>query len=153
MVFSVIAVWLLVAAVPLWIFRWVLYSGLEPRERQIFRRIVKLRHERAVVFALRVFGYLLALAVVVFALVFGLRFFKHGTVGFGTFREMIRSRMYSGMHPLDQALDQYHYHQPLPIAVLTTILVLSIAFTLVAVALRDIVLIKRMKRKLARLER
>ncbi len=152
MVFGVIATWLLVGAVPLWLCRWYLYLGLSPRERQIFRNLLQNRYDSAVAFAFRVFGFLFALAVAVLALVFGLGFLKHGSLEIRPFRDLFSSRMYSGYEPVDQALDMYHYHQPLPVAVLTTIVVLSIAFTLVAAALRDIALIRRLKRKLKRLE-
>ena len=120
MVFHAIATWLLIAAVPLWIYRWYAYGRLDARERLVFRRLLKHRHERAVIFALRVFGFLVALAVAVFVVVFGLRYLKYGSLEFGPFSDMIHSRLYSGIDPFDRLLNDFHYHQPLPIAVLTT---------------------------------
>lgn len=149
MVFNAIAVWLLIGAIPLWAYRWLIYSRLEPREKQIFRRIVLHRHERAVYFALRMFGYLVALAIAVMAVVFGLRYLKHGNLEVGAYRDMIRSRYYSGVGPFDEALNTFHYDQMLPVALLTTCALLSIAFTLVASALRDISTIRKLTRKLA----
>lgn len=152
MVFNAIAFWLLIAAVPLWAYRWLLYSRLDLRERQMIRRLIVRRHERAFGFGLRVFGYLLALAVMVIAVIFTLRYLKHGTIGFSAYSDTIRSRFYSGIDPIDQTLDAWHYDQMLPVAVFMTILALSIGFTLVATALRDIVVIRKLRRKLRRLQ-
>ena len=49
---------------------------------------------------------------------------------------------------MDQALDTFHYDQWLPIAILTTCALLSISFTLVATALRDISLLNRLLKRL-----
>ncbi|KZM48942.1 hypothetical protein [Labrenzia sp. OB1] len=148
MVFNVIAVWLLVAAIPLWIYRWIVYSRLSGAERGIFKRLVSRRKERAIGFALRIFGFLAVFAASVIIVVFGLRYLKHGTLPLDPYREIIRSRVYSGVEPVDQVLDTFHYDQLLPVAILTTCLLLSIAFTLVAAALRDISLIGRLRRKI-----
>jgi hypothetical protein len=148
MVFHAIGTWLLIAAIPLWLYRWYAYARLDPRERQVFRRLLKHRHEKAVVFALRIFGFLVALAIGLFVVVFGLRYLKYGSLEFSSFSELIHSRLYSGYDPFDRLLDQFHYQQPLPLAVLTTCLLLSIAFTLVASAFRDISLINKLKSKL-----
>lgn len=148
MVFHAIGMWLLVAAVPLWIYRWYVFSRLDARERRIFKRIVKRRHENAYAFALQMFGYLLALAAAVILLVMGLRYIKQGSLEFGAYRDVMRNRLYSGVDPIDQALDAYHYDQMLPIAIITTCALLSVAFTLVATALRDVSLMSRLNRKL-----
>jgi len=148
MVFHAIGVWLLVAAVPLWIYRWYAFSKLDARERRIFTRIVRRRHENAYAFALQMFGFLLALAAAVIVLVMGLRYIKQGSIEFGAYRETIRNRLYSGVDPIDRALDAYHYDQLMPIAIITTCALLSVAFTLVATALRDISLMSRLNKKL-----
>ncbi|WP_421984298.1 hypothetical protein [Roseibium sp.] len=140
--------WLLVAAIPLWIYRWYVFSKLDARERRIFKRIVKRRHENAYAFALQMFGYLIALAAAVILLVVGLRYIKHGSLEFGAYREVIRNRIYSGVDPIDYALDTYHYDQLLPIAIITTCALLSVSFTLVATALRDVSLMSRLNKKL-----
>jgi len=148
MVFHAIGTWLLIAAIPLWLYRWYAYARLDPRERLVFQRLLKHRHERAAIFALRIFGFLVALAIGTFVVVFGLRYLKYGTLEFSTFSELIHSRIYSGFDPFDRLLDQFHYQQPLPLAVLTTCAVLSVAFTLVTTALRDIVLMRRLRKKI-----
>ena len=148
MVFHAIGMWLLAAAIPLWIYRWIVYSKLDERERVVFKRIIKRRHENAFAFAFRMFGYLVALAAAVFLLVLGLRYFKYGSLQIGAYRETIRGRLYSGYEPVDQMLDTVHYDQLLPIAILTTCALLSVAFTLVATALRDISTVSRLRRKL-----
>jgi hypothetical protein len=148
MVFHAIGVWLLVAAIPLWIYRWYVFSRLEGRERRIFKRIVKRRHENAYAFALQMFGFLIALAAAVILLVLGLRYIKQGSLELGAYRETIRNRLYSGIDPVDRMLDTYHYDQFLPVAIVTTCALLSVAFTLVATALRDISLMSRLNKKL-----
>lgn len=153
MVFHAIAVWLLVASVPLWVYRWVLYARLDIREREVFRRIVTKRYESAFRFGARIFGFLIALAVAVILFVYGLSYLKKGSVEIGAYKDTIRSRFYSGMEPVDQALNSFHYEQPLPLAILTTCLVLSVVFTLVATALRDISTILRLRKKLQRVQR
>lgn len=152
MVFHTIAVWLLVASVPLWAYRWYLFAKLEGRERDVFKRIITKRYESAFRFGARVFGYLVALAAAVILFVYALSFLKKGHVQIGAYSETIRSRMYSGLEPVDQALNTFHYEQPLPLAILTTCLVLSVVFTLVATALRDITTILRLRKKLERIQ-
>ena len=109
---------------------------------------MKRRHENAYAFALQMFGFLLALAAAVILLVIGLRYIKQGSLEFGAYRDVMRNRLYSGVDPIDQALDAYHYDQMLPIAIITTCALLSVAFTLVATALRDVSLMSRLNRKL-----
>lgn len=141
------------AALPLWIIRWLLFFGLEERERQIFKNLVARRFESAVGFALRIFGYLVALSVAVVVLVFGVRYIKFGSLQITPYREVIHSRLYSGVRPIDNFLDAFHYDQLMPVAVLTTCFLLSVAFTLVMVAIRDIVLIRRLTKKLEGLKK
>lgn len=148
MVFHAIAMWLLAAAVPLWIYRWYVYSRLDARERAIYTRIVKQRYESAYAFALQIFGFLVAVSTAVILLVIGLRYIKQGSIEFGAYRETMRNRLYSGVDPIDSALDAYHYDQLLPVAIVTTCALLSVTFTLVATALRDISLMSRLNRKL-----
>ncbi|GAA0774908.1 hypothetical protein E1180_01375 [Roseibium denhamense] len=152
MVFNTISFWLLVLAVPLWAMRWRFYGLMSAREKQIFKRLVSRRHESGLGFAARIFGFLVALAAAVITLVLGLRYLKHGTVEIGAYKEVMRSRIYSGVEPVDQALDIVHYNQLFPIAVLTTCAVLSIAFALVATGLRDISTINRLRRRVERLQ-
>jgi UPF0716 family protein affecting phage T7 exclusion len=147
MVFNAIALWLLIASVPLWIYRWFLFSRLTARERQMFKRLVAQRHESAFMFAARMAGYLIVLALSVFVVVFGLRYLKNGNLGLSTYSDTIRSRMYSGIDPVDHMLDSFHYDQMLPVAALTTILFLTASFTLATAAVRDISLIRRMQKK------
>lgn len=149
MVFHTIAVWLLLASVPLWAYRWYLYSRLEGRERDVFKRIITKRYESAFRFGACVFGYLVALAAAVILFVYGLSYLKKGHVQIGAYSETVRSRMYVGLEPIDQALNTYHYEQPLPVAILITCFALSVVFTLVATALRDISTINKLNRKLA----
>ncbi|MEP3048352.1 MAG: hypothetical protein ABJL55_23560 [Roseibium sp.] len=151
MVFQVIGFWLLVLAIPLWAYRWYLVAALDPRERSAFRRLIKQRHEHAVKFGTKVFGYLIIIAVAVMTLVFGLTFLKHGAVRIGSYRDTMRGRLYSGVDTVDQALDTFHYDQILPIAVITTCLVLTLGFTLVTTALRDISVVRQLKKRLANL--
>jgi len=153
MVFTAIAFWLLVAAVPLWAYRWVAYSRMSPDEKLIFKRLVSRRHENAVGFALRIFGFLVALSAAVIVVVFGLRYLKYGRFELSPYRDLIRSRFYSGVDPFDRALDTFHYDQMLPVAILTTCLLLSVAFTLVSAALRDITVMHRLRRKMAGLRK
>lgn len=147
MVFHAIGMWLLAAAVPLWIYRWIVFARLDPRERQIFRRLVRQRHESALAFVVKMFGFLVVLAASVFALIYGLSYVKRGSLDIGAYSDTVRSRLYSGLEPLDQALDAYHYDQLLPVAIMTTCALLSVAFTLAATALRDITLATRLHRK------
>ncbi|ASP33927.1 hypothetical protein [Labrenzia sp. VG12] len=152
MVFHAIAVWLLVASLPLWAYRWFLYAKLDERERQIFKRLVTKRYEGAFAFGARMFGFLVALAASVLLLVYSLRYFKHGSLELGVYKETVRTRLYSGMEPVDQALNTFHYEQPLPVAILTTCFLLSVVFTLVATALRDVATILRLRKKLERIQ-
>ena len=147
MVFHVIGMWLLILSIPLWIYRWVAYSRLDDRERAIFKRLLKHRYENALAFGFRIFGFLVAVAVAVIVLVVGLRFLKYGSIQIGAYRDVMRNRLYSGVEPVDQALNTFHYDQLLPIAILTTCALLSVAFTLVATALRDIFVVLRLNKK------
>lgn len=147
MVFHVIGMWLLILSIPLWIYRWVAYSRLDDRERAIFKRLLKHRYENALAFGFRIFGFLVAVAVAVILLVVGLRFLKYGSIQIGAYRDVMRNRLYSGVEPVDQALNTFHYDQLLPIAILTTCALLSVAFTLVATALRDIFVVHRLNKK------
>lgn len=151
MVFQAIGFWLLVLAIPLWMYRWYIVVALDPRERAIFKRLIKQRHEHIVKFGTKVFGYLIIIAASVLGLVFGLAYLKHGAVRIGSYRDMMRSRIYSGVDSVDYALDTFHYDQILPIAIFTTCLVLSIGFALVTTAIRDISVIKQLKRRIASL--
>jgi hypothetical protein len=148
MVFHAIAVWLLAASVPLWAYRWLVYLRLAPRERAVFKRLVTRRHEGPFGFGARIFGFLVALAAAVALLAYVLRYLKRGTVEIGAFNEIFRSRLYSGVEPVDQVLNSYHYEQTLPVAIVTTCFLLAVVFTLVTTALRDISVIARLRRKL-----
>ncbi len=152
MIFHVIGMWLLVASIPLWAIRWYFFSTLSTREQQVFRRLVSRRHENPFAFAFRMFGFLLALATAVILLVVSLRYLKYGALQIGSFREALRSRLYSGVDGIDQALDTLHYDQLLPVAVATTCALLAVSFTLVSTALRDITMIRRLSRKTERLQ-
>lgn len=151
MVFQTIGLLLLAVAVPLWVYRWSLYAGLTDRERQMFRRLVSNRSQSAVRFGLRLFGFLLALAIGAILLVYALAYIKGGTFDFGTYRSHFRAHYYSGIAPVDQVVDAFHYNQVMPLAALNVIILLSVSFTLVMAAIRDITLIRRLKQKLRRL--
>ncbi|WP_269580728.1 hypothetical protein [Roseibium sp. Sym1] len=150
MVFHTIAIWLLILSVPLWAYRWVLFSKLNGQERTVFKRIVRKRHESAFKFGARIFGFLLALVVGVLVLVYGLGFLKQGAVNVVPYKDVIKNRLYSGVEPIDQTLNTIHYEQPLPVAIVITCFILSVVFTLVSAAIRDISLLRRLRRKLER---
>lgn len=153
MVFQTIGLLLLAAAIPLWLYRWFVYNGLTARERKVFRHLVSNRNQSGIRFALEVFCYLLTLAIAAILLVYALAYVKGGTFDFGTYKSHFRAPYYSGIEPVDQVVDAFHYNQILPLAALNIIILLSVSFALVMTAIRDIVLIRRLKRKLRRLMR
>jgi len=152
MIINVIVMWMLVVAIPLWIYRWVAYFRLNAGERRIFKRLTFYRKESAVGFATRIFAYLAILAIALLMLAFGMRYLKYGTFEIPAYKALFRSRFYSGFEKLDHTLDAYHYDQALPVAVLTVSLLLSVAFSLIAVSFRDISTIRRIRCRLKSLK-
>lgn len=148
MVFQAIGFWLLVLAIPLWAYRFFLTYKLDSRELKAFKRLLKRMEEKAVFFALKLFAFLVALSACVLALIATLGYIKYGDTKIGTYREVVRNRIYSGVDSVDTALDTFHYDQWLPVAILITCALLSISFTLVGTALRDISLLHRLHARL-----
>lgn len=151
MVFQAIGFWLLVLAIPLWAYRFYLSSRLEPRERDAFKRLLQRADEKALVFGIKLFGFLVALSASVLALIAVLGYIKYGNSQIGSYREVVRNRIYSGVDTVDNALDTFHYDQWLPIAILITCALLTISFTLVGTALRDISLLRRLHSRLKKI--
>ncbi|WP_150523971.1 hypothetical protein [Roseibium sediminis] len=148
MVFSVLILLFFVLAVPLWIYRGWEFFGLPPRARGIFKRLV-LRHERAVTFAIRMFFALSAVSAVVMGLVYGLSYLKSGVIDSGSsYKDVVKNRLYTGAEGIDPVLNTYVYDLPLPAVAIFKCLFLAVGFTLVAKALNDIRLIRRLKRRL-----
>ncbi|MBS8260462.1 hypothetical protein DYI23_09560 [Roseibium polysiphoniae] len=149
-IFITISFILIALAIPLWAYRIFAASRLQERERSILRRLIA-RQENAIAFATRIFGFLVVLAGCVFALLYVLAYFKHGQVRPLTFRDAFHQRFYSGFDSVDPYIDMMLYDQIMPIMMLLTALLLSVSFTLVMTALRDIRLIRRLRQKLSRL--
>lgn len=148
MVFQAIGFWLLILAIPLWAYRFFLTRKLSPSELKVFKRLLNRAEERAIVFALKLFAFLVALSASVLALVAFLGYIKYGDTKIGTYREVVRNRIYSGVETVDSALDTYHYDQWLPVAIIITCALLSVSFTLVGTALKDISLLRRLHARL-----
>ncbi len=151
MVFQAIGFWLLVLAIPLWAYRFYLTYKLDSRELKAFKRLLQRAEEKALVFALKLFAFLVALSACVLGLIAILGYIKYGDSKIGTYREVIRNRIYSGVDTVDSALDTFHYDQWLPIAILIICALLSISFTLVGTALRDISLLRRLHARLQKI--
>ncbi|MEP0235598.1 hypothetical protein [Roseibium sp.] len=149
-IFTTISFFLIVLAVPLWAYRIFAAYRLPARERSILRRLIA-RQENAIAFGTRIFGFLVVLAGCVFALLYVLAYLKHGKIRYLTFRDAFHQRFYSGFDSIDPYIDMMLYNQIMPIMMLLTVLLLSVSFTLVMTALRDIRLIRRLRQKLARL--
>jgi hypothetical protein len=148
-VFHGIIVFLFLAAIPLWAYRMFCVSSLTVAERRIMKRFAKHRFESVFVFAAQIFGYLLAMAVLVIGFILAIGYLKFGTIQIKTYREMFHGRLYTGTEHADRVLNSAHYDQSLPVAVLMIIVFLTIGFTLVTVALRDIYLARRLHRKVS----
>lgn len=152
MTFSFIGVLLLLLSVPLWTCRLVLYLGLNPRSRGILKR-VRRHGGSAIRFAVRTFAVTLAAFGVVFALLILLRFLKYGDTHISSLSDIFRNRLYVGHGGFDSHVDKLIYDQALPIGLIVFCLIFSSGLALVVSALRDIFLIRKLKRRVARLER
>jgi hypothetical protein len=150
--FSFIGVLLLVLSVPLWTCRLVLFLGLDPRRRGIVKR-VRRRGGSAIRFAARTFAVTLAAFGVVFALLVVFRFLKYGDLHIRSLSEIFRNRLYVGHGGIDSHVDTLVYDQALPVGLILFCLIFSAGLALVVSALRDIFLIRKLKRRIARLER
>lgn len=151
MVFQAIGFWLLILAIPLWVYRFYLSSRLKPREHKAFKRLLQRADEKVLVFAARLFGFLVALSASVLALIALLGYIKYGDSQIGSYRDVVRNRIYSGVDTVDYALDTFHYDQWLPIAILSTCALLTVSFTLVGTALRDVSLLNRLHNRLKKI--
>ena len=148
MVFSFLILVFFALAIPLWLYRgWELVS-LQPRARGIFKRLV-LRQERAVTFATRMFLVLSAVSAVVMGLVYGLSYLKSGLIySNSSYKDVVKNRLYTGTEHIDPLLNSYVYDLPLAAVALAKCLLLAVSFTLVAKALNDIWLMRRLKQRL-----
>lgn len=147
MVFNTIILLLFAAAIPLWIYRQFIVMNLEPRARGMFKRL-SARLESPVGFAIRLFVTLLVVAGSVVVLVNVLSYIKNGRLADQAYSDVVRNRLYSGIDSIDPHIDTYLYEQAMPVVVILTCLLLSVALTLVLKALEDIRLLKRLRRKL-----
>ncbi len=152
MTFSFIGVLLLVLSVPLWTCRLVLYLGLNPRSRGILRRVRRYGGS-AIRFAVRTFGVTLAAFGVIFTLLIVFRFLKYGDTHLSSLSDIFRNRFYVGHEGIDSHVDTLVYDQVLPVGLILFCLIFSSGLALVASALRDIFLIRKLKRRIGRLER
>ena len=151
MVFQAIGFWLFVLAIPLWAYRFFLSLRLTSRERKVFKHLRQRADDKALVFAIKLFAFLVGLGASVLGLVALLGYIKYGSAQIGSYREIVRNRLYSGVDTVDQALDTFHYNQWLPVALLITCALLTIGFTLVGAALRDISLLRRLRARLRKI--
>lgn len=152
MTFSFIGVLLLVLSVPLWTCRLVLFLGLNPRSRGILKR-VRRHGGSAIRIAVRTFGVSLAAFGVVFTLLIVLRFLKYGDTHVRSLSEIFRNRLYLGHGGIDSQVDTLVYDQALPVGLIFFCVIFSSGLALVVSALRDIFLIRKLKRRITRLER
>jgi len=150
MIFSFLIFLFFALAIPLWIYRGWVFLQLPPRARAIFKRLESYK-ERAWVFALKMFLVLLAVSGVVMSLVYGLGFLKSGSARtVSSYKDVVRNRLYTGTEEIDPYLNTYVYEMPLVLVAVAHCLLLAISFTLVAKALNDISLIRRLKERLRR---
>lgn len=148
MVFSVLILMFFGLAIPLWVYRGWEFFSLPPRARGIFKRLV-LHNERAVTFAIRMFFALSAVSAVVMGLVYGLSYLNNGRIdGGSSYKDVVRNRLYTGTEGIDPILNTYLYDMPLPAVAVLKCLFLAVGFTLVAKALSDIRLIRRLKHRI-----
>ncbi|WP_417672344.1 hypothetical protein [Roseibium sp.] len=150
-IFSRISVLLLLLSIPLWIYRATLFARLDSRAKSILRRVIA-RHESAYAFCARIFGFLIVFSGLIFAFIYALSFIKHGGIKLKSFSDTFPRRVYSGLEQIDTQIDALLYDQILPVMVLLTVLLLSVSFTLFMTAIRDIRLIRRLKRRLSLLQ-
>ncbi|WP_235987649.1 hypothetical protein [Roseibium aggregatum] len=152
MTFSFIGVLLLVLSVPLWTCRLVLYLGLTPRSRGVLRR-VRRHGESAIRFAVRTFAVTIVAFGIIFTLLILFRFLKYGDTHISSLSDIFRNRLYVGHGAIDSHVDTLVYDQALPVGLIVFCLVFSSGLALVVSALRDLFLIRKLKRRIARLER
>ena len=151
MTFSIIGVLLLLLSIPLWTCRLVLYLGLTPRSRGVLKR-VRRHGESAIRFAARTFGVTILAFAIIFALLVLFRFLKYGDTHFRSLSDIFRNRLYVGHGVIDSHVDTLIYDQVLPLGLIVFCLIFSAGLALVVSALRDIFLIRKLKRRIGRLE-
>ena len=152
MTFSLIGILLLILSVPLWTCRLVLYMGLDPRSRGVLKR-VRRHGESAMRFAARTFAVTIVAFGIIFTLLVLFRFLKYGNTHLSSLSDIFRNRLYVGHGAIDSHVDTLIYDQPLPLGLIVFCLVFSSGLALVVSALRDLFLIRKLKRRIARLER
>lgn len=151
MVFNVIILLLFAAAIPLWGYRQYVFLSLEPRARGMFKRLAA-RLESAIGFAIRTFLTLLVIAGAVVVLVNVLSYIKDGRLADQAYSDVVRNRLYSGLDSVDPHIDTFLYEQSMPVMFVLTCLLLSIGLTLVLKPIEDIRLLKRLQKKLKRVQ-
>ncbi|WP_417686337.1 hypothetical protein [Roseibium sp.] len=149
-IFSRISLLLILLSIPLWGYRTVIYARLAAREQSIIDRVIA-RHESAFAFGRRVFGFLIIFSGIIFALIYALSYLKSGDLKLRSFRDTFPRRIYSGLEEIDSHIDAFLYDQILPVMVLVTVLMLSVSFTVLMTAVRDIRIIRRLKRRVSRI--
>lgn len=152
MTFSFIGGLLLVLSVPLWTWRLVLYLRLNPRSRGVLKR-VRRHGESAIRFAVRTFAVTIVAFGIIFTLLILFRFLKYGDTHISSLSDIFRNRLYVGHEAIDSHMDMLIYDQVLPLGLIVFCLVFSTGLALVVSALRDIFLISKLKRRIARLLR
>lgn len=149
MIFNSIILLLFAVAIPLWIYRQILLQTLEPRARQAFRRLCRVQ-ERAWVFCLRTFAFLIAVTGALTALLYTLSYIKDGRLMDASYRDIVRNRLYSGVDSVDPHIDAFYYDLPLPIVLATTCILLAVGLTLVLKAVHDVSVASRLRGRLKR---
>ncbi|MEJ8472618.1 hypothetical protein [Roseibium algae] len=147
---TTISLIMIAIAVPLWAYRTICFYRLNYRAKSILRRLIA-RHESVTLFGTRVFGFLVVLSGVIFSFLYALAYLKTGRLHFHTFKDIFPRRIYSGINNIDSHIDALLYDQIMPIMVLVTAFMLSFSFTVLMTALRDIQMIRRLQRRISKL--
>jgi len=150
-VLNAIALFLLLASIPIWAYRMALYTGLDAKAKAMFKRLCR-RNESALMFCLRTFGLLIAFAASILALLYALSFIKYGSVRSMSYSDVVSHRLYSGIEAVDPHIDTVLYNQHLAFMAVTSCLLLAIGLTAFLTPMRDIELINRLKLRLKRLD-
>ena len=150
MTFSLIGILLLALSLPLWIYREALFLGLSARGKGILKR-VRSHGDSAMAFAARTFGITLLTFGAGFAVLLLIRFLKYGDARFESLSEIFRGRLYLGYEAFDDCVDMLVYNQVLPVGLIIMCLAFSSGLALVLSALRDILLIRELKRRISEL--
>jgi len=149
-VFNTIILLLFIVSIPLWAFRAIAYSTLEPRAKSIFKRLLDTK-EKPLAFAARMFALLVGLSGTLVALVYTMSYFGDGRILTASYGDIVGERLYSGVGAVDGTLDAAFYSLPLPVTILIKCFLLTTAFTLALKATFDLSIILRLKGKIKRL--